>query len=1153
MGRCDPEKQAMDGPLKATRQILAVATVLTVLLGVAQLTVAPHRSSSRGVGHHRDTAPGPAGGRAPRHATAAHATPRRDAGRPVPANAHTRASRPPVSSLEAITEADARSAPPDGRPTTRRRLPPPTRGTAAEHHHTRRADEESSRTASHHVHDHDAPDVIAPSPDARTAQTGSGAPRPAASAPLSAPAPQPPRTAAGRAHAGSDATPGKPSAEAIRAERRIVFRPLPATNGTETVRPASERSSEPTSHEDRVPERETANPVPPPQVLRPPAAPHDPADANAPSSQRLSAHSNPDGLEFRLAQLERKLQTISERLPERRDETSDLRQRLEHLERLAQLDQLQKQIERLLEQRQKAAAGPNGDGGPTPDSSPSDSDASRTTDGSPADESPRVVTTAPRSGDTFTIHTAEETPLSDVLQQLSELAGTNILPSLAAQKLRVTLHLKNVTLQQALEVLAENYDLEVMPHGDFVYVRTRQEAEQARQRQRKIVTRVFRLNYISAQDVQQVIQPLITEKVGRITTTTPAQVGIQQDESNAGGNALAQLDTIIVMDYEDIVEEIARVIAELDKPPLQVVIEAKILSVQLDDSLKYGINFALLSGSGDDLFIGGNGLELQNSSGIPALAISPSISPSGSFVSDIGGLKYGLIRGDASLFIRAVEQISDTSLIAAPQLRVLNKQRAELLIGQRIAYKTLTFNGTQTVENVNFLDVGTRLILRPFASEDGLVRLEIHPKKSSGTVSDGLPEERTTQVTTNVMVREGTTVVIGGLIEEQISDSDDRIPLLGSLPGVGALFRNKEEAVTRNELIVLLTPRIVREPEAVLEGEQFNEEHERRQESFRNSLTPFNRRNLARLETERAQHYYDTGNLLKARTHIQKALKYSPNDPHARRLRDQIETDLGQRFRNLLFWPSGLKRHPTHWPEPAGEQNTDGKASAEPSAGSAPDTSPGFTLELSPTLSAPPRSPATAPLESSPSGTGGASEHRSDSGRPATPRTLPDDGRPTPDPSDEPPGEPPAPAPPLRPLHDRTPAARPSRPAEKTASGTPLQRMSYTPAALPGAPAVPAGSVTADDTPKASTESTRQPLLHGSGAFPPSVLSRRTVAPGALLPTLPPPPSLSEITPTIPLPGIPAGANPPSQRSRPAAGRSKTTFRRVKRGGRGLR
>jgi type IV pilus assembly protein PilQ len=159
----------------------------------------------------------------------------------------------------------------------------------------------------------------------------------------------------------------------------------------------------------------------------------------------------------------------------------------------------------------------------------------------------------------------------------------------------------------------------------------------------------------------------------------------------------------------------------------------------------------------------------------------------------------------------------------------------------------------------------------------------------------GLPNQTTTEVTTNVMVRDGTTVVIGGLIEEQVVESYERVPLLGAMPVVGRVFRNKSESIVRSELIVLITPRIVREPAEVEEGNTVAFENDRRHEGFRDNLAAINRRNLARIHFERALLFFEKGELDKALHHVEKSLLQNKNSLDSLRLQEDILAALQQR------------------------------------------------------------------------------------------------------------------------------------------------------------------------------------------------------------------------------------------------------------------
>lgn len=590
-------------------------------------------------------------------------------------------------------------------------------------------------------------------------------------------------------------------------------------------------------------------------------------------------------LEARLVSMERQLSQLVQSQSQR--STVDWQQATQLVQQLQQSSQLQNLERQLLELQRRVEEPPSAPAlPPAPADSPEESDPQESSSG------PKGPVLRAQSNEDnperFSMQ-FQDAEITEVLAMLGELAGINILVGKDVTGKVPAANLQDVTIEQALEAILRSLGYVFERDGEFVFVMTAQEAQARKNLTRKLITKVYRPHYISVADLEALIIPLQTPEVGKIAKTTPSQVGIASSAESAGGDQLSQSDAIVVLDYPEVIAEIDQIVAEMDVPPQQVVIEAMILSVSLTDELEFGVNFALLNGDNDNLLVFGNGKTLNSSVGFPGTDES-ILPPMGEFIADAAGLKYGFLRGDVSGFIEALETISDTNLIASPQIRVLNKQKAELIIGEQLAYTTTTQNGTSSVENVNFLDVGTKLILRPFISSDGLVRMEIHPEQSAGVIDNrGLPNKTTTEVTTNVMVRDGTTVVIGGLIEEQVVESVDRVPLLGAIPLVGAAFRNKTERIERTELIVLITPRIVREPDAEIEGASLRYENERRHEHFRNELSPINRRNLARIKRERAEYYFHRGEYAKAHEHIEAALELNKNDLQALRLRDQIE------------------------------------------------------------------------------------------------------------------------------------------------------------------------------------------------------------------------------------------------------------------------
>ena len=152
--------------------------------------------------------------------------------------------------------------------------------------------------------------------------------------------------------------------------------------------------------------------------------------------------------------------------------------------------------------------------------------------------------------------------------------------------------------------------------------------------------------------------------------------------------------------------------------------------------------------------------------------------------------------------------MSKVEVLATPRLLVLNRQPAELLLGQRLGYTTASQSLVSTVQTVSFLNVGTLLRVRPFIYADGNVRMEIHPERSTGQVVNNIPSTSTSEVTTNVMVPDGSTIVIGGLMDNDDNRRQNGVPGLSRIPVIGVIFRERQRTLAKKELIVLLTVQI---------------------------------------------------------------------------------------------------------------------------------------------------------------------------------------------------------------------------------------------------------------------------------------------------------------------------------------------------------
>ncbi len=419
--------------------------------------------------------------------------------------------------------------------------------------------------------------------------------------------------------------------------------------------------------------------------------------------------------------------------------------------------------------------------------------------------------------------------VSKVLEMVSRQARIlNIIVSPGVSG-KITVDLQNMTVDEALRIIARQCRLTVRREKDVIYISTLAEYRQIEEEE--LPVRVYHLNYVRSKDVEQMVKPLLSKR-GMFTSspdsetgliTDAAKIGDQSKDVKAGGNMMAGGDIVIVQDYKDVLSTIDRVIAQIDVQPVQVLIEAVIVSVKLEKGMELGVNFGLLDGAGRTLGVLGSGAAINAAAGFtPASVLTAGGKLAGNplegFAKADPGLKFGFVDKSTTGFIKALETMGETKVLACPRLLVLNKQRAEIHLGDRLGYSTSTQTQTSTVQTVQFQDVGTQLRLRPFVSSDGMIRMEIRPERSSGIIDpEGIPQINAAQVTTNVMVPDGSTIVIGGLIENEVDNKWRGVPLLSRLPWIGYLFRETDDNTKKKELVVILTPHIWRPqaPEAL--------------------------------------------------------------------------------------------------------------------------------------------------------------------------------------------------------------------------------------------------------------------------------------------------------------------------------------------------
>lgn len=295
----------------------------------------------------------------------------------------------------------------------------------------------------------------------------------------------------------------------------------------------------------------------------------------------------------------------------------------------------------------------------------------------------------------------------------------------------------------------------------------------------------------------------------------------QRIDSKAVGtiSADARANKIVVRAYPDRIDEIKKIIAELDSSTKEVLVDARILQVIINPTYDEGIDWQLdLRDSTDDqikkLKFDNYFLGKQNS----------AISGSDNLYSRYGQIALGDISQDAfQTTLRALKKVSDTKILSNPKLLIVNNQEARIHVGDTVPYIISTTSGTGdnaiTSEDVRFVDVGLKLNVRPTINDDGMVTMRLRPEVSSVTTTvtskgGGIPQVNKTELETTVMVKDGNTIIMGGLKKADKSHVKRGLPVLMDIPFIGKAFGRTADDMENTEIVILITPRILKGHEA---------------------------------------------------------------------------------------------------------------------------------------------------------------------------------------------------------------------------------------------------------------------------------------------------------------------------------------------------
>ena len=439
----------------------------------------------------------------------------------------------------------------------------------------------------------------------------------------------------------------------------------------------------------------------------------------------------------------------------------------------------------------------------------------------------------------------QDIAVRSVLQVIGDFTGLNIIVSDTVTG-NVTLRLKDVPWDQALDLVMQARSLDMRKNGNVVWIAPKEELALKEKQELEakaqvadiepLRTEIFQLNYQKAEDVRLMLKPSGSGAAG-----ASAAGGVLSKRGNVSVDARTNI--LVVQDTPSKLAEVRALIQRIDISVKQVLIEARVVIADDKFSRQLGARFGVGAGiynNGRNIGISGTPSGDPNQANIPGTGIATGFSPSsyywrikpdtttggvtGEYINSVpynvnlpvtnpaGTLAMTFLNlGNGNLVnleLSAAEAANRGKVISSPRVVTANNQKASISQGQEYTLRVSGGVGGQssaiTIKAVLGLDV------TPQVTPDGRVILDVEVKKDSiAGFQDGSPIVNTRRISTKVIVNNGDTAVLGGVYEETITDSTDKVPVLGDLPGVGNLFKRTNRGSDKQELLIFLTPKVI--------------------------------------------------------------------------------------------------------------------------------------------------------------------------------------------------------------------------------------------------------------------------------------------------------------------------------------------------------
>ncbi len=393
----------------------------------------------------------------------------------------------------------------------------------------------------------------------------------------------------------------------------------------------------------------------------------------------------------------------------------------------------------------------------------------------------------------------QDIEVRSVLQLIADFTGLNVVVSDSVTG-NLTLRLKNVPWDQALDIIMKTKGLAKRRQGNVLYIAPAKEIAEREQQElmaskqvaelAPLRTEIIPLNYADAKEMVKLLKSGGGSGSGTANSILSDRGSVTLDR---------RTNSLLIQDTADKLDEIRNLIKTLDVPVRQVMIESRIVTASDNFTRELGVTFDVSNTDFTD-----RGQELTSGFAFN----TPKPNPGG-----LLGIKLAKIAGKASaaldLEISAAVAERRAEVVATPRIITSNKTKARIEQGVEIPYQEATSSGAT---NTSFKKAVLSMEVTPHITLDDRINLELVVNRDSvGDVFNNVPSIDTREVQTQVLVENGQTIVLGGIFEENTNNGVTKVPFLGDLPVVGRLFRQDKKVHDKKELLIFVTPKIINE------------------------------------------------------------------------------------------------------------------------------------------------------------------------------------------------------------------------------------------------------------------------------------------------------------------------------------------------------